>query len=216
MSDGSTGHVLLLHGIWMVGSTLRPLAAHLRRAGWSVETFGYPSVTGGPERAVPALRERLVERGRQHAVVHVVGHSLGGLVAVAAACTELALPPGRIVCIGSPLAGSAVARRLDRLPLGTLATGRSHALLCEGLAAARPAREVGVVAGTRAFGLGRWLVRFDGPADGTVALAETRVPWLTDHCVHRATHTGLLVSREVAEAVDRFLRHGRFGDDQRS
>lgn len=215
MSDGSTGHALLLHGIWMVGSTLRPLAAHLRRAGWSVEIFGYPSVTGGPERAVPALRERLVERGRQHAAVHVVGHSLGGLVAVAAACSETALPPGRIVCIGSPLAGSAVARRLDRLPLGTLATGRSHALLCEGLAAARPLREVGIIAGTRALGIGRLLSRFDGPGDGTVAVSETRVPWLTDHCVHPATHTGLLVSREVADTVDRFLRHGRFGSGAR-
>jgi pimeloyl-ACP methyl ester carboxylesterase len=216
MSADGNGHVVLLHGIWMVGSTLRPLAAHLRRAGWSVETFGYPSVSGGPERAIPMLCERLVERGRQHPVVHMVGHSLGGLMAVAAACSGAALPPGRIVCLGSPLAGSAVARRLDRVPLGTVATGRSHALLCDGLTNARPSREVGVVAGTRSFGVGRWLVRFDGPGDGTVAVAETRVPWLTDHCVHPATHTGLLVSREAANAVDRFLRHGRFAPAART
>jgi hypothetical protein len=73
-----------------------------------------------------------------------------------------------------------------------------------------------MIAGTRALGVGRWLVRFDGPGDGTVAVSETRVPWLTDHCVHPATHTGLLVSRDVADAVDRFLRTGRFGPGVRA
>ncbi len=216
MSGDRNGHVVLLHGIWMVGSTLRPLAARLLRAGWSVEALAYRSVTGGPDRAVSALVARMLERGRQHASVHVVGHSLGGLVAVAAVCSGVDLPRGRIVCLGSPLAGSAVARRLGCLPGGAWATGRSHRILCEGLEAARPSREVGMIAGTRALGVGRWLVRFDGPSDGTVAVSETRASWLADHCVHPTTHTGLLVSREVAHAVDRFLRHGRFASGGRA
>lgn len=210
MNRERPGHVLLLHGIWMVGSTLHLLARRLRAAGWSVERFAYPNVTGGPARAVPELRARLLACAPLHPVVHLVGHSLGGMVAVAACADATDLPPGRIVCLGSPLAGSAVAQRLRDLRVGSLALGRSTALLCAGFAEAPPARPVGAIAGTRAIGAGRLLCRFAGPNDGTVAVAETRVPWLADHCCVAATHTGLLVDRSAAAAVIDFLRSGRF------
>ncbi|RBH04597.1 alpha/beta hydrolase, partial [Xanthomonas oryzae pv. oryzae] len=46
--------------------------------------------------------------------------------------------------------------------------------------------------------------------DGTVALAETRLPGLRDHCVMRASHSGLLRSPEAAAQALAFLRCGRF------
>ena len=58
-----------------------------------------------------------------------------------------------------------------------------------------------------------WLCwpRFDGPSDGTVAVAETRLPGLADHCLVAASHTGLVFSRPAAGQAAAFLRHGRFG-----
>ncbi|MBB4604693.1 hypothetical protein GGR59_000898 [Xanthomonas arboricola] len=70
--------------------------------------------------------------------------------------------------------------------------------------------EIGQIAGTVARGVGRWLAPLDGSSDGTVALAETRLPGLRDHCVVQASHSGLLRSPEAAQQVLRFLRQGRF------
>ncbi|KTF29418.1 Cob(I)alamin adenosyltransferase, partial [Xanthomonas vesicatoria] len=47
-------------------------------------------------------------------------------------------------------------------------------------------------------------------SDGTVALAETRLPGLRDHCVVQASHSGLLRSPEAATQALAFLRSGRF------
>ena len=51
---------------------------------------------------------------------------------------------------------------------------------------------------------------FDGPHDGTVSVAETRVPGLADHVVVRASHSGLLFSDEVVRQVAGFLRGDGF------
>lgn len=70
--------------------------------------------------------------------------------------------------------------------------------------------EIGQVAGNVARGVGRWLAPLDGSSDGTVALAETRLPGLRDHCVVPASHSGLLRSPEAAQQALSFLRTGRF------
>jgi len=204
-----TDRVVLLHGIWNHTPVLWPLAARLRAAGFEVETFGYPSVLGGAEWAARRLAERLRAdecRGRPSA--HLVGHSLGGFVSLLAA-RDPELPMQRIVCLGSPLTGSAAARAVRERGLG-FGMGRSARVLLKGLEHAPMQREVGAIAGTLEVGLGRVFGTFDGPHDGTVAVAETRLPGLLDHCEVRASHMGLLVSRPAAEAVASFLRTGRF------
>src|SRR5690606_11631978 len=95
--------VLLVHGLWNQPWWLLPLAWRLRRLGFQVERFGYPSIVGGPEPAIEALVARL----RGGLPCHLVGHSLGGLVAVEALRRSPDLPVRRVVCLGSPLCGSA-------------------------------------------------------------------------------------------------------------
>ena len=72
--------MLLLHGIWNARLWLSPLARKLRAAGFEPQIWGYDSVLGGPAQAVPALIDAL----RDGPPTHVVGHSLGGLVALEA------------------------------------------------------------------------------------------------------------------------------------
>jgi pimeloyl-ACP methyl ester carboxylesterase len=191
---------------------LWPLASRLRAAGFEVDTFGYPSVWGGAEVAAEQLAAKLrldARSGRSPA--HVVGHSLGGLVALLAARDE-ALPLQRIVCLGSPLTGSGAARAVHGRGL-SFGMGRSARVLLKGLEHAPPQREVGAIAGTREVGLGRLFGTFDGPHDGTVAVVETRLPGLADHFEVRASHMGLLVSRTAAEAIAHFPRVGRFSGE---
>lgn len=207
----ATRPVLLLHGIWNAKLWLAPLAARLRAEGFAPEIWGYPSVVGGPERALPALIERL-RRGPE---VDIVGHSLGGLVALEALRIEPGLPVRRVVCLGSPLRGSGTARALGTHRWSAPILGRSAGLLQEGLLRDGLDRwdgraEVGVVAGRVPHGVGRLLAAVGRDSDGTVGIAETRLPGLCDHCLVASSHTGLVLSPEAARQVVAFLRHGRF------
>ena len=198
--------VMLLHGIWNSRAWIGPLAWRLRMRGFAVEVFGYSSVFGGPDVAVPQLVQRL-RRGGQ---VSLVGHSLGGLVALEALRRAPELDVPRVVCLGSPLLGSDTAKMLAGH--GWMAAlGRSGDLLQHGLAEWNGRAEVGLVAGSVPHGLGALMGALHGDSDGTVALAETRLPGLADHCVVAASHSGLVLSPQVAALVAAFLRHGRFG-----
>ncbi|MCG8276270.1 alpha/beta fold hydrolase [Stenotrophomonas sp. NLF4-10] len=196
---------MLLHGIWNSRAWIGPLAWRLRMRGFAVEVFGYSSVFGGPDVAVPQLVQRL-RRGGQ---VSLVGHSLGGLVALEALRRAPELDVPRVVCLGSPLLGSDTAKMLAGH--GWMAAlGRSGDLLQHGLAEWDGRAEVGLVAGSVPHGLGALMGALHGDSDGTVALAETRLPGLADHCVVQASHSGLVLSPEVADLTAVFLRHGRF------
>lgn len=198
--------VLLLHGIWNAKAWLAPLARRLRADGFDVEVFGYPSVFGGPDVAVP----RLIERLRGSGPVAVLGHSLGGLIALEALRREPALPVTRVVCLGSPLRGSDAARGLAGRAWTSPALGRSAGLLQRGFERWEGPPPVGMVAGNVPHGLGRHFARFEGGSDGTVSLEETRLPGLTDHCVVPSSHSGLVFSAAAATQAAHFLREGRF------
>ncbi|WP_395684327.1 esterase/lipase family protein [Dokdonella sp.] len=201
-------HVILLHGIWMRGITLLPLARRLRQSGCTVETIDYASVFRGIDPAVEKLRARM--RSYDGGNVHLVGHSLGSLVALEATRGMRDLPKGRIVCIGPPLRGSAVARALTSFPGGRLLLGHSAEPLVTGVDPWKGSRGVGVIAGRLPFGLGVTLGPLQAPHDGTVSVEETQLPGIADHRTVAASHTGLLFSSEVAELTIAFLRDGRF------
>jgi pimeloyl-ACP methyl ester carboxylesterase len=204
-----TPPVLLLHGIWNARAWVGPLAWRLRARGFQVDTFGYSSVFGGPEVAVPQLLKRLQDGGP----VSLVGHSLGGLVALEALRLQPDLPVARVVCLGSPLRGSNTARSLADHGWGA-ALGRSGDMLLDGLPDWQGRAEVGLVAGSVPHGLGSLLGACGDASDGTVALEETRLPGLADHCVVSASHSGLVFSPDAARQTAAFLRDGHFRRDR--
>jgi pimeloyl-ACP methyl ester carboxylesterase len=201
-------HVLLLHGLWMRAFTLAALRRRLEHAGYAVEPFDYASVFRRPELSIEhLLRRAQCVRARR---LHFVGHSLGGLIAMQALQRQPGLTPGRVVCLGSPLRGSAVARGVASVPGGALVIGKHLDILRTGLERWHGRQEVGAIAGRLPIGLGFAIGALSSPHDGTVSVAETELPGLTDHCIVPATHTGLLFSAEAAEQTVAFLRHGRF------
>ncbi|TCV93922.1 alpha/beta hydrolase family protein [Luteibacter rhizovicinus] len=200
--------VILLHGLWMRGFALAMLQRRLREANFEVHRFEYMSVASPPEKAIERLRKRM--KALAPAPVHIVGHSLGGILALLACREQDDLPAGRIVCLGSPLAGSAAARGLTGHWGGDMLLGRSRELLEHGLERWDGGREVGMVAGRMPMGLGAFLGDLNTEHDGSVAVAETRLPGIAAHCTLETSHTGLLVSADVARQVISFLRDGRF------
>ncbi len=201
-----SSRIVLVHGIWNARSWLMPLARRLRGEGFEVDVFGYPSILGGPEPAIAAL----IARVRAGTPVHLVGHSLGGMIVLEALRRAPDLPVQRAVCLGSPLCGSHAARSLGQRRWTAPVLGRSGTLLQAGCPPWAGTVPVGMVAGNVARGIGRLIARFEGDSDGTVGLAETRLPGLAAHCVVPASHTGLVFSAEAARQAARFLREGRF------
>jgi pimeloyl-ACP methyl ester carboxylesterase len=200
--------VILIHGVWMRAFSLLLLRRRLREAGFHTELFDYASVFGRDERSLERLGRRI--QAQQAPRVHLVGHSLGGLVALRALGRLPTALNGRVVCLGSPLNGSAVAQRLNRRDGRAQLLGCSAEILCRGLPERAASVEVGVIAGTRAVGVGQLLGAFDGPNDGTVNVAETLWPGAAEHCEVYVSHTGLTFSATAAALAVRFLRSGSF------
>ncbi|MGQ0593055.1 MAG: alpha/beta hydrolase [Gammaproteobacteria bacterium] len=206
--------VVLIHGLFMSGWEMALLRRQLAVAGFSTRQFSYPSV-----RVSPAVAARLLGdfvAGIEAPVVHYVAHSLGGLVLRHFLRGHADLPPGghppgRVVTLATPHQGSRAARALANNPLGRRLLGQS---VEQGLLGDAPAwpdqRALGVIAGSRGIGLGRFLARLDRPHDGTVAAAETELCAAADRIILPVSHFGSLFSREVADQVIYFLRQGRF------
>lgn len=204
-------HVILLHGLWMRGFALSMLHHRLMEAGFRVHRFDYLSVAGSEQRILERLHARMAGLAGEAEAVHLVGHSLGGLLALRACHEPAIVPQGRIVCLGSPLRGSAAARGMASWGRGgEILLGHNRQLIEQGFERWDGAREVGMIAGRMPLGLGSVLGHFEGEHDGTVAVAETHLPGLADHRVVESNHTSLLFSPEVARLVAEFLHVGHF------
>ena len=208
-APGVPENVVIVHGLWMPGWETRLLRRRLEAAGFQTHSFVYPTVGCGLDENADRLAEFAAKvPGR----VHFVGHSLGGVLIVR--CFERHRFPraGRIVCLGSPLAGTHAGRVLASFALGRRIVGRciGDLLACGGCRPWNGACELGIIAGDVPIGLGRVLGGLPKPNDGTISVAETRLAGATDHTVLHCTHLSMLWSAEVAEQVRRVLRDGRF------
>jgi pimeloyl-ACP methyl ester carboxylesterase len=196
--------------VWMRGTAMRVLRRRLEANGFDVHVFSYPSVSA--DLAANAASLAAFIDAVPGDAVHVVGHSLGGVLVRAMLETAAPARLGRVVCLGSPFTGSRTARRVARLPGGARLIGRSLSDLLArgGFDAWRAPHEVGIIAGRVPFGFGRLFGRFGEPNDGTVAIAETRLADAHDHIVLPVAHMALLWSPEVARQVEYFLLRGKF------
>lgn len=203
--------VVLVHGLWMTGIESGLLRSRLREDyGFDPRQYSYPTVQLGIGDNMRRLHDFIAAVPGDR--LHVVGHSLGGLLALQALSHYPDPRPGRVVCLGSPLRGSAAARAMASLPFGEDILGATmrEAVLNGGLADYHGSREVGVIAGTFGMGLGAVIEDLPTPNDGTVAVEETRLPGIRDHLEVAVSHTGLLVSPLAASQTAYFLRHGEF------
>ena len=201
--------VILVHGIWMPALVMRLLARTLAEAGFRPRLFGYRSLAACSDEHTQALAGMI--RAVKTAPVCLVGHSLGGLIILRTLEQYPDLPVARVVALGSPFAGSGVARTLASHPAGRWMLGRCpETALFAGFSRWPVSAPLGVIAGRRPLGAGRLLGGLDEVSDGTVAVRETRLAGTTEHLQLHVTHTGLLLSAAVAGQVGHFLQHGRF------
>lgn len=209
---GGEAAIVLVHGLWMSGFQLRVLK-HRLEAGrhFRALAFSYPTLSGSMSDHVRGLLD--FARSQDVPELHFVGHSLGGLVVLRALQLTDDLPPGRAVLLGAPCQGSKAAQGVARIvPFGRAILGaavNAECIECEPRQW-RGHRDIGVIAGSMGLGLGRLFADLNADHDGTVLVEETKLPGAKDHIVLPTSHTGMLLSTEVAEQAGWFLREGQF------
>jgi pimeloyl-ACP methyl ester carboxylesterase len=192
--------VVLVHGFGANRLVMAVLARSLRQAYGCVVNWGYRSLWSPIEQHAGALALllRQLDDQRKHERIHLVTHSMGGIVGRLALAEFVPRRFGRFVMIAPPNRGSRVATRLAPLlsrifpPLGQL----SHAddsFVCTLPLPAIP--ELGIIT---------------AKTDFLVHEGSTRLGCECDHIVLKGLHSSLLWRQETAEQVRHFLEHGCF------
>ncbi len=215
MAMNSIETVVCTHGFLSHGAALFLIKRRLEKEyGLRALLFSYPSLRGTLDENATALAQFIHAQGLTGA--HIIGHSLGGVVALRMLANDADAVPGRVVCLGSPLTGSRTGEFLSRQGWVQQIMGRSLSVDVLGEAANDWAthvcheREIGIIAGTVPLGFGQLVADLDGPNDGTVAVSETRLEGAKDHLVMSVSHKGMLVSHDVADQAAAFLLRGEF------
>lgn len=192
--------VVLVHGLAAHRLVMHLLVQSLQDAFVGVVNWGYPSLFSPIEQhgqKLATLLEQL-DRDGDHHRIHLVTHSMGGIIGRLALAHYTPRRFGRFVMIAPPNRGSHVARHLapylGRIcpPLVQLAD-EDESFVCS---LPQPkVRELGIIA---------------AKTDILVLERSTRLGCECDHIVLPGRHTSLLWRRETAEQVRHFLENGRF------
>jgi pimeloyl-ACP methyl ester carboxylesterase len=193
----------------MRGLVLLPHQRWLRAEGFSVRRFSYPSWRGGLAGNVRLLSSFINET--PGAVIHLVAHSMGGLVVLKMLSQEPDARIRRVVLMGTPYTGCHCGITLAAQPVLTVLVGRTFKdWFSLPRPALPPAVEIGVIAGTHPISFGRLISGLARPNDGLVAVDETHIAAARDSITLNVSHSGMLVSRVCAGQIANFLRTGNF------
>ena len=193
--------MVLAHGLLGFPLLLRKRGGRLERSGFSTRYWGYPSMVGAVEDHAADLARLLAGLAGEPGLsrLHLVGHSMGGIVGWWALQQQVPDRFGRFVLLAPPGRGSWAATGLGWAvrPFGPAVdqlSTRPDSLVNR--LAPLPGVEVGVIG---------------AEADLVVPAGREHMPGMKEHRRFPGLHHQLLFRADAAAAVARFLRRGSFG-----
>lgn len=212
--------VVLLHGLAGQPWNWLALRRTLQMAGYRVLTPAYASRKQTVQVSVQQIAPAVADcKNSSKQPVHLVGHSLGGLLIRHYLQQYGAADIGRVVMLGTPnqgteLSDSAQKSRL-RQGLSAFFLGpvlpqlqrENNSFLAQ---LAPPRVPTGILAGY--YTPSPWMNdRFNGePNDGMVSVRSSQLPNMTDFALIATTHIGLLADINANRQVVWFLSRGHF------
>ncbi len=212
--------VILLHGLIRSPDSMSTMAESLEDAGFRVANTGYPSRDHTIDELAPKALKSGIDQciktldANTESQIHIVTHSLGGILTRVYLHDHTIERLGRVVMLGPPNQGSEAVDELKGVPGFDVINGPAGSQL--GTDADSVPRklgavdfEVGVIAGSNSMNplLSHLLPDED---DGKVSVAATRVEGMQDFITLPVTHTFMMRDEEVLRQTLHFLIHGRF------
>ncbi len=212
--------VILLHGLARTSSSMNDMQDALDDAGFVVAKIDYPSRTQPIETlAGPAVQKGISEcRAKTSGTIHVVTHSMGGILFRQYVSTDGVDAFGRTIMLAPPNKGSEAVDALREVPgfqwlngpAGLqLGTDENSVPLRLGPATS----DVAVIAGT--FSINLVLSTYlPDPDDGKVSVESTRLDGMCAHLQVDVSHPFIMEDDDVIEEVIAYLQHGKFISEQ--
>ncbi|MBW3541259.1 MAG: alpha/beta fold hydrolase, partial [Planctomycetes bacterium] len=208
--------VVFVHGIVRSSKSFHKMTKRLRGEGYHTFGFDYPSTRITISEAADYF-DRAIGSLEGIEEIHLVVHSMGGLVVRYWLKEHNDERIRRMVMIGVPNTGAAMADRLRRNLIYKFVMGPAGAQLAtdgEGLAAALPVPpfEFAILAGARGTVNG-YNPLIPGDDDGTVTVVSTRLSGAADFVTVRCLHSFIMAHDDAIDYTIRFLDTGRFRAD---
>lgn len=176
-----------------------PLASRLEKAGFDTLSLQYNSFTFD----LSDLFEDIDEFALKYGSFSIVAWSLGGLITRKYVSEERCGNLKEVITLGTPHRGSSIAKAVfEGLPL------QLHPNAVDTLLEKHDSWDYEIplysIAGVKNVGLFSLII--DEVADGTVTVQETKLKGMRSHHLVKTNHTGLPLSKDVAELVKNILR----------
>ncbi len=203
--------VYCIHGFMRSPSSMASIGKALKKEGFNVHLFGYPSRDLTIREHSLLLLEELKKEAMAHPgeKIHFATHSLGGIILRAAInhseCPEEA-KIGRAVLLSPPNRGSSFGRSLYHVPLMEtyLGSKAGHELLTaenfDHFGSFPSSMKILVISGTCG-----WNPMIEGKSDGKVGVKEGCLHTLHDHITLFVGHSWMMYAPSTIEEVHAFI-----------